>query len=101
MKSYEVIVRDYLHDYLRKFSPFVKWSNNLRTEVLSFIVCAEADIMRCNSSATVLDLTAYTTDFLHVPKDCSLKEWSQVTSVAKQLDPSAQSNGFENIACLN
>jgi hypothetical protein len=45
-------------------------------------------------SALVLDFTAYTTSS-YVSKDSEAKELSQVTSVAKQTVPAAQSNDFE------
>jgi hypothetical protein len=63
---------------------------------LSFLMCVEASIMRINSSALELDITAYTKDFIR-PRIYSPKELGQVISVAKQPDPAAQSNGFENV----
>jgi hypothetical protein len=48
--------------------------------------------MQFNSSAIVLDFTAYTRNFRDSPK-----ESGQVTSVAKKSDSATQSNGFENV----
>jgi hypothetical protein len=69
---------------------------NLRREGLLFLMWVEASIMWFNSSALVLDFTAYTRNS-YVPKDGSSKELGQLTSVAKQLDPAAQSSGCENV----
>jgi hypothetical protein len=71
--------------------PLRKWSNRLHnTGFVIFSVWTEATIMQFNSSALPLDFTAYTRDFIHP------HEFGQVTSVPKQLDPVAKSNGSEN-----
>jgi len=44
---------------------------------------AEVSIMQFNSSPLLLDFLAYT-KMSYIPKDCSPKEFSQITSVAKQ-----------------
>jgi len=57
-------------------------------------MCAEAFIMRLNTSGLVPHLTAYTRTS-YITKD-SPREVGQVTLVAKQPDCAAQSHGFEN-----
>jgi hypothetical protein len=41
---------------------------DLRQEGWSFLVWVEASIMRFNSSALVLNFTAYTKDFIHAQR---------------------------------
>jgi hypothetical protein len=66
------------------------------SEVTDLLVCAKASITRFNSSALVLT-SLHTPGVSHVPEDSSPKELGQVTSMAKQPNPSAHSNGLKNV----
>jgi hypothetical protein len=68
---------------------------DLRREVCSFLMWAEASIKRLNSSAQC-SISLHSPGTSYGPNDSSPKELGQVTLVAKQPDPAAQSNGFED-----
>jgi hypothetical protein len=62
------IIRNRLPDYLCIHSMALRESEviDLIWEGFSFLVCAEASIIRLNSSALLLVFPAYTGDFIHL-----------------------------------
>jgi hypothetical protein len=75
----------------------VKWRQQTPDERVGRFLRDQKHQLSDSTAQFYLSTSVHTPATSYVPKNNSPKELGQVTSVAEQPHPAAQSNGFENV----